>query len=170
MRRRLESVEHQTEQLGRAVADSREVDGLREDAFKDRLTAIDKSVREVSRNIQLVRDKQVPEVAHCSHSQSLQIIHQNRLPHDLPLMQELAGAQAELAAHLSTKVVKSHYPDHGKEAVLPRLTVCTTQSQCINPAMHSANQCMALLRKACIVGLLSPVNPAPAADCSRHTC
>ena len=112
MRRRLESVEHQTEQLGRAVADSREVDGLREDAFKDRLTAIDKSVREVSRNIQLVRDKQVPaihcEVAHCSHSQSLQIIHQNPLPHNMPLMQELAGAQAELAAHLSTKVVKSH--------------------------------------------------------------
>lgn len=59
MRRRLESVEHQTEQLGRAVADSREVDGLREDAFKDRLTGIDKSIRDVSRNVQLVRDKQV---------------------------------------------------------------------------------------------------------------
>lgn len=59
-RRRLESVENQTEQLGRAVADSREVDGLREDAFKDRLTAIDKSIRDVSRNVQLVRDKQVP--------------------------------------------------------------------------------------------------------------
>lgn len=58
-RRRLESVEHQTEQLGRAVADSREVDGQREDAFKDRLTAIDKSIRDVSRNVQLVRDKQV---------------------------------------------------------------------------------------------------------------
>ena len=57
--RRLEAVENQTEQLGRAVADSREVDGLREDAFKDRLTAIDKSVRDVSRTVQLVRDKQV---------------------------------------------------------------------------------------------------------------
>ena len=59
MCRRLESVEHQTEQLGTAVADSREVDGLREDAFKDRLTGIDKSIRDVSRNVQLVRDKQV---------------------------------------------------------------------------------------------------------------
>lgn len=41
------------------MADSREVDGLREDAFKDRLTAIDKSIRDVSRNVQLVRAKQV---------------------------------------------------------------------------------------------------------------
>ena len=57
--RRLESVETQTEQLGRASADAREVDGLREDAFKERLTAIEKGIRDVSRNMQLVRDKQV---------------------------------------------------------------------------------------------------------------
>ena len=41
----------------------------------------------------------------CGQSQSSQFMHQNLLHHDLPLMQELAGAQAELAAHLSTKVV-----------------------------------------------------------------
>ena len=57
--RRLESVENQTEQLGRASADAREVDGLREDAFMERLTAIEKGIRDVSRNMQLVRDKQV---------------------------------------------------------------------------------------------------------------
>ena len=41
------------------MADSREVDGLREDAFKDRLTAINKSICDVSRSVQLVRDAQV---------------------------------------------------------------------------------------------------------------
>lgn len=85
MCRRLESVEHQTEQLGTAVADSREVDGLREDAFKDRLTGIDKSIRDVSRNVQLVRDKQVLaicwQVALYGGSQSLQFVHQNPTCH-----------------------------------------------------------------------------------------
>jgi len=57
----LESLENQTEQLGRASADAREVDGLREDAFKERLTAIEKGIRDVSRNMQLVRDKQVQQ-------------------------------------------------------------------------------------------------------------
>lgn len=57
--RRLELVEKQTEQLGRASADPREVDGLREDAFKERLTAIEQGILDVSRSVQLVRDKQV---------------------------------------------------------------------------------------------------------------
>ena len=37
----------------------------------------------------------------------VQFMHQNLLPYDVPPTQELAGAQAELAAHLSTKVVSS---------------------------------------------------------------
>lgn len=60
--RRLESVENQTEQLGRASADAREVDGLREDAFKERLTAIEKSMRDVSRNVQIVKDRQAGHI------------------------------------------------------------------------------------------------------------
>ena len=60
--RRLESVENQTEQLGRASADASEVDGLREDAFKERLTAIEKSMRDVSRNVQIVKDRQVGHI------------------------------------------------------------------------------------------------------------
>ena len=68
--RRLESVENQTEQLGRASADAREVDGLREDAFKERLTAIEKGIRDVSRNMQLVRDKQVQQSIRLTHFHS----------------------------------------------------------------------------------------------------
>ena len=66
--RRLESVENQTEQLGRASAGAQEVGGLREDAFKERLTAIEKGIRDVSRNVQLVRDRQVHStkgIEHC---------------------------------------------------------------------------------------------------------
>lgn len=59
MCRRLENLENQSEQLGRAVADVREVEGVREDALKSRLTAIEKGVSSVTRNVQLIRDKQV---------------------------------------------------------------------------------------------------------------
>lgn len=41
------------------MADGQQVDKLREEALKERLTGIDKSVREVSRGVQVIRDKQV---------------------------------------------------------------------------------------------------------------
>ncbi len=56
--RRLESLENQIEQLGSAAADGHETDTVRENAFKERFTSLDKAVREVSRSVQLVRDKQ----------------------------------------------------------------------------------------------------------------
>ena len=56
--RRLESLENQVEQLGSAAADRHETDTVRENAFKERFTSLDKAVREVSRSVQLVRDKQ----------------------------------------------------------------------------------------------------------------
>lgn len=59
MRRRLENIENRTEQLSEAVADGQQVDKLREEALKERLTGIDKSVRDVSRGVQVIRDKQV---------------------------------------------------------------------------------------------------------------
>lgn len=62
-------MENQTEQLGRASADAREVDGLREDAFKERLTAIEKSMRDVSRNVQIVKDRQVGHIKCTTFSQ-----------------------------------------------------------------------------------------------------
>ena len=61
--RRLENLENQSEQLGRAVADVREVEGVREDSLKSRLTAIDKGLSAVTRNVQLIRDKQVSYAA-----------------------------------------------------------------------------------------------------------
>ena len=58
-RRRLESVENQTEQLGQAAAGAKDIGQLKEDSLKDRLTSIEKSLRDVGRNVQLVRDRQV---------------------------------------------------------------------------------------------------------------
>ena len=57
--RRLESLEHQSEQVMKAMSDVRDVGGLREDATKERFTSIDKTLRDIQRGIQLVRDKQV---------------------------------------------------------------------------------------------------------------
>ncbi|DBA67838.1 TPA: hypothetical protein ACH3X2_014186 [Trebouxia sp. C0005] len=117
--RRLELVEKQTEQLGRASADPREVDGLREDAFKERLTAIEQGILDVSRSVQLVRDKQ-----------------------------ELAGAQAELAAHLSNKTVQG---TPVADAVVSALT-----SQQVSPAA-------AVPEAAQPSQTAAPTAPAPAA-------
>ena len=55
----MESVENQTEQLGQAAADAKDIGQLKEDSLKDRLTSIEKSLRDVGRNVQLVRDRQV---------------------------------------------------------------------------------------------------------------
>ena len=73
--RRLESVENQTEQLGQAAADAKEVDRLKEDSLKERLTTIEKNIRDIGRNVQLVRDRQVsgptaPSAACCSMDRS----------------------------------------------------------------------------------------------------
>lgn len=57
--RRLESLEHQSEQVMKALSDARDVDGLRDDASKERFSAIDKTLRDIQRGVQLVRDKQV---------------------------------------------------------------------------------------------------------------
>ena len=56
--RRLDALEGKADRLGKAMKDSREVDTLREDAFKERFTTLDKGLRDVSRSVQLVRDKQ----------------------------------------------------------------------------------------------------------------
>ena len=57
--RRLESLEHQSEQVMKALSDVRDVGGLRDDATKERFTNIDKTLRDIQRGVQLVRDKQV---------------------------------------------------------------------------------------------------------------
>lgn len=57
-------------------------------------------------------------------------------------MQELAGAQAELAAHLSTKVVCSLSPYDFKEAVLPNFTVYAAESHTASNSctLHQCDQ------------------------------
>ena len=57
--RRLESLENQTEQVARGVAEIQEVSGARAEAVKGRLSGLEKSLREVQRGVQLIRDKQV---------------------------------------------------------------------------------------------------------------
>jgi hypothetical protein len=57
--RRLESLEHQSEQVMKALSDVRDVGGLRDDATKERFASIDKTLRDIQRGVQLVRDKQV---------------------------------------------------------------------------------------------------------------
>ncbi len=57
--RRLGSLESRTEQIGQVVADIQQVSGLREDATKERLTGMEKALREIQRNVQIIRDKQV---------------------------------------------------------------------------------------------------------------
>lgn len=63
LRRRMESVENQVEQLGRSLADMRGVEGLREESLKERFLAVEKSLRDVNRGVQLIRDKQVESVS-----------------------------------------------------------------------------------------------------------
>ena len=41
------------------MADVREVEGVREESLKLRLTSVDKGLRDVTRGVQLIRDKQV---------------------------------------------------------------------------------------------------------------
>lgn len=43
----------------KALSDVRDVDGLRDDATNERFSAIDKTLRDIQRGVQLVRDKQV---------------------------------------------------------------------------------------------------------------
>lgn len=43
----------------RALSDIRDVEGLRDDATKERFNALDKTLRDIQRGVQLVRDKQV---------------------------------------------------------------------------------------------------------------
>lgn len=57
--RRLESLENRTEQISQVVADIQAVSGLRDDAAKERLGALEKTLREVHRGVQIIRDKQV---------------------------------------------------------------------------------------------------------------
>jgi hypothetical protein len=57
--RRMDSVENQVEQLGRSLADMRGVEGLREETLKERFLAMEKTLRDVNRGVQLIRDKQV---------------------------------------------------------------------------------------------------------------
>lgn len=43
----------------KALSDIRDVDGLRDDATKERFNTVDKTLRDIQRGVQLVRDKQV---------------------------------------------------------------------------------------------------------------
>lgn len=63
----------------------------------------------------------------------------------MPLVQELAGAQAELAAHLATKVMNSYCPDNVKAAEVYSINI--TQSQCTNLANHSCKSNHGTARK-----------------------
>jgi hypothetical protein len=58
-RRRLSNLENRTEQMSQVVADIQQVSGLRDDAHKERLGALEKTLREVHRGVQIIRDKQV---------------------------------------------------------------------------------------------------------------
>jgi hypothetical protein len=40
------------------LADIQEVEGLREDAMKERFTSMEKTLRDVHRGVQMIRDKQ----------------------------------------------------------------------------------------------------------------
>ena len=55
----MESIENQVEQLGTGAADAKDVGAVKDEALKERLTHIERSIRDVSRNVQLVRDRQV---------------------------------------------------------------------------------------------------------------
>lgn len=57
--RRLGNLENRTEQISQVVADIQAVSGLRDDAAKERLGALEKTLREVHRGVQIIRDKQV---------------------------------------------------------------------------------------------------------------
>lgn len=61
--RRLESLENQTEQVAKGVAEIQEVSATRTEALKGRFSGIEKALREVQRGVQLVRDKQVGRVS-----------------------------------------------------------------------------------------------------------
>ncbi|EFN57399.1 hypothetical protein CHLNCDRAFT_142823 [Chlorella variabilis] len=56
--RRLESLENRTEHICQVVTDLQSVAGLREDAAKERLGGLEKTLREVHRSVQIIRDKQ----------------------------------------------------------------------------------------------------------------
>ena len=57
--RRLELLENRTEQVSSMLADIQKVEGLREDAMKERFSSMEKTLRDVHRGVQIVRDKQV---------------------------------------------------------------------------------------------------------------
>lgn len=56
---RLEGLESKAESLGQSLAEFKQVETVREEGQRERFNAVDKSLKEVSRGIQLVRDKQV---------------------------------------------------------------------------------------------------------------
>ena len=57
--RRLESLENRTEQVSSMLADVQKVEGLREDAMKERFSSLERTLRDIHRGVQIVRDKQV---------------------------------------------------------------------------------------------------------------
>ena len=108
----MESIENQIEQLSRGSADAKEVAAVKDDAYKERLTTIERSMRDISRNVQLVRDRQVINTVSSQHAGDAESpCHLRQLHSKACILQELAGAQAELAAHLSTQVNLSCLPN-----------------------------------------------------------
>jgi hypothetical protein len=61
-RRRLEALENQTEQIRSTLSEQHSVEGLREGAGKERFNSLEKSLRDIQRGVQLIRDKQVREL------------------------------------------------------------------------------------------------------------
>ena len=55
------------------MADVREVEGLREESLKLRLNTLDKGMRDITRGVQLIRDKQVGRPLPCT-SESLLLV------------------------------------------------------------------------------------------------
>ena len=89
--RRLESLENQTERLGRAISDARDVDCVREEGLKERFNSLDKGLRDISRGVQLVRDKQVSTC----HSKGLSL-------RGLSLMEDLSDGNPSVCPLLLT--------------------------------------------------------------------
>ena len=65
--RRLEALESRTEQACGSLAELQAVGALREDASRERLGGVEKTLREVHRLVQIIRDKQASARRHGRH-------------------------------------------------------------------------------------------------------
>ena len=67
-RRRLGTLEDQSERMHRTLSEQHSVEGLREGAGKERFDNLERTLRDIQRGVQLIRDKQVGLVPRKSSS------------------------------------------------------------------------------------------------------